>query len=86
MYADILDSFWGATGFFNAMMQKFYFVFAAALLPKVDLVMLSMQKMKFTAFKRFPILFPSSAQIRKGVLNQHIGIKPKVHVSSILSS
>ena len=38
---------WGATGFFNAMMQKFYFVFAAALLHKVDLVMLSMQKMKF---------------------------------------
>ena len=35
-----------ATGFFNVMMQKFYFVFAAALLQKVDLVMLSMQ-MKF---------------------------------------
>ena len=63
MYADILDSFWGATGFFNAMMQKFYFVFAAALLHKVDLVMLSMQKMKFDSRrnKRFPILSPSSA-------------------------
>ena len=42
-------SFWGATGFFNVMMQKFYFVFTAALLRKVDLVMLSMQKLKFTA-------------------------------------
>ena len=41
---DFLDSFWGATGFFNVMMQKFYFVFAAALLHKVDLVILSMQK------------------------------------------
>ena len=40
--------FRGATGFFNVMMQKFYFVVAAALLRKVDLVMLSMQKMKFT--------------------------------------
>ena len=44
-----LDSFWGATGFFNVMMQKLYFMFAAAMLHKVDLVMLSMQKMKFTA-------------------------------------
>ena len=44
-----LDSVLGATGFFNVMMQKFCFVFAAALLHKVDLVMLSMQEMKFTA-------------------------------------
>ena len=42
-----LDSLWGAAGFFNVMMHLF-FVFAAALLHKVDLVMLSMQKMKFT--------------------------------------
>ena len=38
-----------ATGFFNVMMQKKYFVIAAALLHKVDLVMLSMQKKEFTA-------------------------------------
>ena len=49
MYADFLRSFWEATGFFNAMMQNVSFVFAAALLHKVDLVILSMQKMKFTA-------------------------------------
>ena len=49
MYTDFLGLFWGATGFFNVMMQKFYLVFAAALLHKVDLVMLSMQKMKFMA-------------------------------------
>ena len=36
----------GATGFLNVMMQMLYFVFAAALLHKVDLV-ISMQKMKF---------------------------------------
>ena len=47
MYAIFLDSFFGATGLFNIMMQKFYFVFAAVL-HKVDLAMLSMQKMKFT--------------------------------------
>ena len=36
MYADFLDSFWGATGFFNVMMQQVFcfFVFAAALLHK----------------------------------------------------
>ena len=39
---EFLDSFSGAIGFFNVMMQNFYFVFAAALLHKVDLVMLSM--------------------------------------------
>ena len=39
-----LDSFRGETGFFNVMMQKTYFAFAAALLYKVDLVMLSMPK------------------------------------------
>jgi len=44
-----LDSFWGATGFFNVVMGNFSCVFDAALLHKVDLVMLSMQKMKFTA-------------------------------------
>ena len=49
---NFLDLFGG----FNVMMQKFYFVFAAALLHKVDLVMLSMQKMKFTGKKRFPFL------------------------------
>ena len=49
MFADFLDSFWGGTGSFNVMMQKFVFVFAAALLHKVDLAMLSMQKMKFIA-------------------------------------
>ena len=43
MYADILDSFWGATVFFSVWMQTFYSVFAAALLLKLDLVMLSMQ-------------------------------------------
>ena len=32
----------GNQGFFNVMMQNFYFVFAAALLHKVDLAMLSM--------------------------------------------
>ena len=48
-YTDFLDSFWGAPGFFNVMMQKYYCVFAAALLHKVDLVMLSLQQMKFTA-------------------------------------
>ena len=37
--------FGGATGFFNVMMQNcFYFVFAAALLHKVDRVMLSIPK------------------------------------------
>ena len=35
----LLDSFWGATGFFNIMMQRFYFAFAAALLHKVVLLM-----------------------------------------------
>ena len=35
----------GATGCFNVMMQKFYFVFAAASLHKVDSVMLWVQKM-----------------------------------------
>ena len=34
------ECFGGATGIFNAMMQKFYFVFSAALLHKVDSVML----------------------------------------------
>ena len=53
MYADFLDPFWGATGFFNVMMQ-FFFVFAAAVLHKVDLVMSSMQKMKFRAYKKIP--------------------------------
>ena len=48
MYSDILDSFWGATGFSNVVMQKIYFMFASTLLHKVDLVMLSMHKMKFT--------------------------------------
>ena len=51
VYADFFDSFWGATGFFNVVMLNFSCVclFDAALLHKVDLVMLSMQKMKFTA-------------------------------------
>ena len=49
MYADFVDLLWGALSFFNVMMQKFYFVFAAVLLHKVDLVMLSMPKKKFTA-------------------------------------
>ena len=43
---------WGGNRFLQCnvvMMQKFYFVFAAALLHKADLVMLSMQEMKFTA-------------------------------------
>ena len=44
MYANFLDSFWGAKGFFNVMMSNMYFVFAAALLHKVDLLMFSMQK------------------------------------------
>ena len=35
-----LDSFLEAIGFFNVMMQNFYFLFAAAWLHKVDLVML----------------------------------------------
>ena len=48
MYADFLDSFWGETGFFNVIMQKSHFVLAASLLHNVDLVMLSMQKIKFT--------------------------------------
>ena len=39
----------GKRCFFHVMMQKFDFVFAAVLLRKVDLVMLSMQKMKFMA-------------------------------------
>ena len=87
MYADILDSFWGATVFFSVCMQTFYFVFAAALLLKLDLVMLSMQnEIHGVIIKGFPILFPSSAWIRKGVLNQHIGIQPTVHVSSIVSN
>ena len=30
MSADFLDLFWGATGFFNIMMQQFYVLFAAA--------------------------------------------------------
>ncbi len=38
-----------AAGVFNVVMQKLYFVFVAALLHRVDLVMLSMPKMKFTA-------------------------------------
>ena len=42
--------FWSRFGgIFNVVMQKLYFVFVAALLHKVDLVMLSMPKMKFTA-------------------------------------
>jgi len=41
--------FGGQQGFSNVMIQKEYFVFAAALLHQVDLVMLSMQKFKFTA-------------------------------------
>ena len=52
VYADLLDSLWGAASFFNVMMQRFYFVFAAALLQKEDLVMLSMQKMKFTVYEK----------------------------------
>ena len=52
-FINFLDLFGG----FNVMMQKFYFVFAAALLHKVDLVMLSMQKMKFTGEKRIPFSF-----------------------------
>ena len=43
-----LDSFWGETGSFNVNDATVLFR-AAALLHKVDLVMLSMQKMKFTA-------------------------------------
>ena len=38
MYADFWDSFWGTTVFFNVMMQKFYFAFAAVLLQKVGSV------------------------------------------------
>ena len=54
--------FCGAIGFFNVMMQKFYFVIAAVLLHKVDLVMLPMQKeKKFRRTKRFAILLLSSA-------------------------
>ena len=49
---DCTQIFWirfgGQQGFSNVMMQK-KIVFAAALLHKVDLVMLSMQKLKFTA-------------------------------------
>ena len=56
--------FGGATGFFNVyiMMQNcFHFVFAAALLHKVDRVMLSIPKTLISRRnKRFPILFPSS--------------------------
>jgi len=42
------------------MMQQFYFVFAAALLHKVDLVMLSMQKMKFIGEKQIRFSFHSA--------------------------
>ena len=41
--------FGGQQGFLNVMMQQFYFVFAAAFLHKVELVMLLIQKIKFTA-------------------------------------
>ena len=86
MYAIFLDSFFGATGLFNIMMQKFYFVFAAVL-HKVDLAMLSMQKNEVhCVIKTIPVVFPSSTWIRKGVLNQHIGTQPTVHVSSLVSS
>ena len=54
VYADLLDALWGAASFFNVMMQRFYFLFAAALLQKEDLVMLSMQKMKFTVYEKIP--------------------------------
>ncbi len=59
--ADFLDSFCGAPGFFNVMIQKRKNVFAAALLHKIDLVMLSMQK-KWSSRrnKQFPILSPSN--------------------------
>ena len=42
--ADFLNLFWGATGFFHVVMQNIYCVFAAALLHKVDPVMLSIPK------------------------------------------
>ena len=61
MCADFLDLFWGATGFFNVMMQNLYFVVGAALLHKVDRVMLSMfKKSEVHSVITCPILFPSS--------------------------
>ena len=48
----------GLRGFFDVMMQKTYFVFAAALLRNVDPVMLSMQKHEVSCvIKRFPVFF-----------------------------
>ena len=47
----------GGNRFFNVMMQRFYLVFAAVLLHKVDLVMLSMQKMNFTAQSKIPLFY-----------------------------
>ena len=49
MYADFLDSFLGGNRSLQCSDAKKYFVFAAVLLHKVNLVMLSVQKMKFTA-------------------------------------
>ena len=49
--------FGGPTGFFNVIMQNVYFVFAAALLHEVDIVMFSMQKNEVLLF---PTLFPST--------------------------
>ena len=46
--AVFLDSFLGGNRFLQCNDAKMYFVFAAALLHKGDLVMSSMQKMKFT--------------------------------------
>ena len=59
--ADFLNSFRGATNFFhNVVMQNIYCVFAAALLHKVDRLMLSIPKTRSSPCnKRFPILFPS---------------------------
>ena len=79
----LLDSFWGATGFFNIMMQRFYFAFAAALLHKV---VLSMQNDEVHGVKKIPCSISIQHLDCKGVLNQHICIQPTVHVSSILSN
>ena len=58
-------------------------MFAAALLHKVDFVMLSMQKNEVHGVIKDYLFLAHPAP---GCVKEHIGTQPTVHVSSILSS